>query len=236
MFGGQPVKMNFSELFKLTLAREKFVRKFCIHQQFYDIDISHLPYHLDNASSMAVLPELFKAIFDICTKTFEPSDRITIELQCKDLDPSIYLPAGIFRDFSIDRLLLQMEKLNSQKKFKIDESFRAKITKISLPGGGGKRRINMYPLTKRKRAAHSIVTVSVGSNLCLPACLYLGKFRQTHDVRGWSRDAWINLTRADRNASSRRCHRTPCRHGIHSLRHRPHSTRPLSRLSGQSFL
>ena len=59
MFGGQPVKMNFSELFKLTVAREKFVRKFLIHQQFYDIDISHLPYHLDNASSMAVLPELF---------------------------------------------------------------------------------------------------------------------------------------------------------------------------------
>ena len=165
MFGGEPVKMNFSELFKLNLIREKFVRKFCIHQQFYDIDISHLPYHLDNASSMAVLPELFQAIFDICTKTFTPNDRITIELQCKDLDPNIYLPAGIFRDFNIDRLLLQMEKLKTQKKFKINDTFRAKITKISLPGGGGKRRIIMYPLAKRKGAAHSIVTVSVGGNL-----------------------------------------------------------------------
>ena len=144
MYGGQPVKMNFSQLFKLNLAREKLVRKFYIHQQFYDIDISHLPYHLDNASSMAVLPELFQAIFDICTKTFKPNDRITIELQCKEWDPNIYLPAGLFRDFNIDRLLLQMEKLNSQKKFKIDDTFRAKITKISLFGGGGKRRINMY--------------------------------------------------------------------------------------------
>ena len=56
----------------------------------------------------------------------------------------------------------------------------------------------MYPLTKRKRAAHSIVTVSVGGNLCLPACLHLGKYRQTHDVGGWDRDAWKNLTRAER--------------------------------------
>ena len=104
---------------------------------------------------MAVLPELFQATFDICTMTFTPNDRITIELQCKDLDPNIYLPAGLFRDFSIDKLLLQMEKLNSQKNFRIDETFRAKITKISLPGGGGKRRINMYPLAKRKRAANS---------------------------------------------------------------------------------
>ena len=92
MFGGQPVKMNFSDLFKLTLARQKFVRKFLIHRQFYNIDISHLPYHLDSASSMAVLPELFRAIFDICTKTFTPNDRITIELQCKDFDPNIYPP------------------------------------------------------------------------------------------------------------------------------------------------
>ena len=62
-----------------------------------------------------------------------------------------------------------MEKLNSQKKFKIDETFRAKITKISLPGGGGKRRIYMYPLAKRKRAANIIVTVSVGGrSACLP--------------------------------------------------------------------
>ena len=175
MFGGQPVKMNFSELLKFNLARENFARKFYIHQQFYDIDISHLPYHLDNAYSMAVLPELFQAIFDICTKTFTPNDRITIELQCKDLDHNIYLPAGIFRDFNVDRLLLQMEKLNSQKKFKIDDTFRAKMTKISLPGGGAKRRIIKYPLPKRKRAAHSMVTVSVGGNLCLPACLYLGK-------------------------------------------------------------
>ena len=126
--------MNFSQPFKLNPAREKFVQKFLIHWRFYDIDISHLPYHLDNASSMAVLPELFKVIFD----TFKPSDRITIELQCKDLDSNVCLPAGIFRDFNIDRLLLQMEKLNPQKKFRIDETFRAKITKISLPGGGGK--------------------------------------------------------------------------------------------------
>ena len=62
---------------------------------------------------MAVLPELFHAMFDICTKDFKPNDRITTELQCKDLDPNIYLPAGLFRDFNIDKLLLQMEELNS---------------------------------------------------------------------------------------------------------------------------
>ena len=91
-----------------------------------------------------------------------------------------------------------MERLNSQKKFKIDDSFRAKITKISLPGGGGKRRIIMYPLAKRKRAAHSIVTVNVGGNLCLPAALYLGKYRQTHDVSGWDKNTWYGLIKSSR--------------------------------------
>ena len=57
----------------------------------------------------------------------------------------------------------------------------------------------MYPLQNRLRAAHSIVTVNVGGDLCLPAALYLGKYRLTHDVSGAGRNTWKNLIRADRS-------------------------------------
>ena len=93
--------------------------------------------------------------------------------------------------------MLQMEKLNSQKKFCIDESFKLKLTKICLPSGGGRRRINMYPFAKRKKTAHSIVSVNIGGNLCLPAALFLGKFRLTHDVGGAERNTWFNLIRKE---------------------------------------
>ena len=75
---------------------------------------------------------------------------------------------------------------------------QVKITKISLPSGGG-RRAKMYPLQNRLRAAHSIVTVNVGGDLCLPAALYLGKYRLTHDISGPGRNTWWNLIRADRS-------------------------------------
>ena len=55
----------------------------------------------------------------------------------------------------------------------------------------------MYPLQNRLQAAHSIVTVNVGGNLCLPAALYLGKYRLTQDVSGAGRNTWKNLIRAD---------------------------------------
>ena len=57
----------------------------------------------------------------------------------------------------------------------------------------------MYPLQDRLRAAHSIVTVNVGGDLCLPAALYLGKYRLTHDISGAGRNTWWNLIRADRS-------------------------------------
>jgi len=57
----------------------------------------------------------------------------------------------------------------------------------------------MYPLQNRLRAAHSIVTVNVGGDLCLPAALYLGKYRLTHDVSGAGRNTWSSLIRADRS-------------------------------------
>ena len=74
------------------------------------------------------------------------------------------------------------------------------ITKISLPSGGTPcRSAKMYPLQNRLRAAHSIVTVNVGGDLCLPAALYLGKYRLTHDISGAGRNTWWNLIRADRS-------------------------------------
>ena len=194
VFEDKPVKMNFIKLFKLKLAREKYIKKFGINQQYYEVKVANLPYHLGNNASMRVLPELFTAIFDICTKDFLPYDRLCIELHCGSLDRgSIYLPVTKFSKFSVDTLLAQMERLNSSKKFCIDESFKIRLTKITLPSGGGKRRINMYPFAKRKRASHSIVTVSVGGNLCLPAALFLGKYRFTHDVAGAGENNWKNL-------------------------------------------
>ena len=79
---------------------------------------------------------------------------------------------------------------------------QVKTTKISLPRGGNPgRRAKMYPLQNRMRAAHSIVTVNVGGDLCLPAALYLGKYRHTHDVSGAERNTWCSLIRADRSGA-----------------------------------
>ena len=115
---------------------------------------------------MLALPELFQAIMDACTKEFLPEDRMCIELNCRNFDlGSIYLPAGKFKNFNVDTLMLQMEKLNSQKKFCIDESFKLKLTKIWLSSGGGRRRISMYLFAKRKKTANSIVTLNTGGNL-----------------------------------------------------------------------
>jgi len=127
MFGGyQPPHMNFKDFFRLKLVREKDIRKFQIKQQFYDVEIEKLPFTLSNGLSMQVLPELFSAIFDICTDTFSPNDRICIDIASRYLDPNIYLQVTKFCNFNIDLLFRQMEKLNSSKKFAIDDSFKVR--------------------------------------------------------------------------------------------------------------
>ena len=57
----KPVKMDFRKLFKLKLTREKYIKKFGINQQHYEVKVANLPYHLGNNASMRVLPELFTA-------------------------------------------------------------------------------------------------------------------------------------------------------------------------------
>ena len=116
MFGGnQPPRMNFKDFFKLKLVREKGIRKFQIKQQFYDVEIEKLPFTLSNGLSMQVLPELFSAIFDICTGNFTPNDRICIDIASRNLDPNIYLQVTKFSNFNVDLLFQQMKSLTHQK-------------------------------------------------------------------------------------------------------------------------
>ena len=135
-----------------------------------------------------------------CTGELDPEDRLCIELACKDLDPSIYLHVRHFKDFNIELLLAQTEKLNSSKKFKIDESFRLRITRVKYLAGGNKKRKYIHASVDRKRMSHSLVSIHVGHNLCLPAALFLGKFRLTRQIREGEVDhnRWKNLRREDR--------------------------------------
>ena len=163
----------------------------------FEVQIAKLTRYLDNFQSMLVLTKLFAAILSRCTGEFDPEDRICIELACKDLDPSIYLHVRNFKDFNIELLLTQTEKLNSSKKFKIDESFRLRITRVKYLPGGNKKRQHVHASVDRKRMSHSLVSIHVGQNLCLPAALFLNKFRLTHQIREGEADyaMWKNLRR-----------------------------------------
>ena len=110
-------------------------------------------------------------------------DRLCIELACKDLDPSIYLHVRHFKNFNVDLLFAQTEQLNSQKKLKVDESFRPRITRVKYLTGGSEKRKHVHASVDRKRMSHSLVSIHVGQNLCLPAALFLGKFRLTHQTK-----------------------------------------------------
>ena len=147
---------------------------------------------------MVVLPKVFVAIMKMCTNDFQPLERIIIELSCEDLDPSIYLHVRHFEDFNVDLLMAQMEILNSSKKFRIDKSFRIRLTKVSNVHGG--KRLYVHSTADRNRMSKSLIAVHVGHNLCLPAALYLGKFRLTKQVGVGEVDyqAWKNIRRKDR--------------------------------------
>ena len=107
---------NFDDLFKLKKIGERKNEKFTLTQTKYQVEIKKLSRYFNHIESLIVLPHIFKAILAVCTNDFKPNDRIIIELACQDLDPSIYLHVRHFKDFNIDLLMAQTEKLNSSKK------------------------------------------------------------------------------------------------------------------------
>lgn len=103
-------------------------------------------------------------------------------------------------DFSVAALLQKVELLNPQNKFKIDNSFRIHISRTVKPSRSSNKRRNVHAEIDRKRFATSIVTISAGDDLFLPAALVLGKYRLTYDVAktGANGMRWSNLIRKSR--------------------------------------
>ena len=186
--------VNFDKLFTLNQIEERHSVMFTHTRTVYDVQVAPLMKHFDNFQSMIVLPKLFESLLKLCSSDFQPLDRMIIHLSCADLDPSIYLHVHDFKYFNIHLLLAQTEKLNSSKKFKIDKSFRLRVDRVQHHAGGG-RRLNIHTTVDRNRISKSLVTVHVGSSLCLPAALFIGKFRLTHDVQQGQADyrSWENL-------------------------------------------
>ncbi len=78
--------MNFNDLFSIRQTGERKAKKFGLSMFIYAIDIAPLPFNLNNATSLLVLPELFSAIYRVCTSEFLPDDKIIITMSCQNLD------------------------------------------------------------------------------------------------------------------------------------------------------
>ena len=193
--------VNLDNLFKLTKLGEKHIKKFNSTEIRYEVEIARLPSILTPEKSMQLMPKILRKILEICTEECNPDDRVVLSLECQALDPPIYLSMRRFADFSVDALMQKIELLNSQNKLCVDDSFRLRLFRTVMPAGGKtSKRKHLTIKSDRKRFAGSVVTVSVGNNLCLPAALILGEFRLTHDITQGAADYsnWKSLIHPNR--------------------------------------
>ncbi|XP_055329380.1 uncharacterized protein LOC129582035 isoform X2 [Paramacrobiotus metropolitanus] len=184
---------DWTKYFTLEKINEKQTKKFSILEITYRVKIENLNMKFDPVTSMEAMPKVFEAIFSVITKEFGPDDRIVILLSSHTLNRKADLHMKRLQDFKIDDLMDMMVMINSSNSFCIDESFQITIVRTVIPAGG-RRRKHIHTTVDRKRFSSSIVTVTTGNNLCLPAALALGHFRNTHDVSGKDKMKWKALT------------------------------------------
>jgi hypothetical protein len=176
--------IDFSKLFTLRKVRTWNLKNFNYVKSQYEIDIVNLPRNFSNEASMRVMPKIFEAIFEQITASFGPEDFVKIDLTGGDLTNPHSLSVRKFKDFSLEDLMQKLEMMNSQQKFRIDEKFTIGISRTVPPSGGGRnKRKHDLNIDSRKRYASTLVTVQVDRNLCLPAAMFLGVYRLTHDVK-----------------------------------------------------
>lgn len=132
--------LDLDNFLKLTKEGEKNIRKFNNTNYTYGPELARLPCILLGEASRRILPKILEKQFQILTQLFNRSDRICIALECYDSAPPIYLTTRNFSDFRITAPMQSVELLNTQKKFRIDNSFGIDISCTVIRLGGCKRK------------------------------------------------------------------------------------------------
>ncbi|XP_055353765.1 uncharacterized protein LOC129599526 [Paramacrobiotus metropolitanus] len=182
-----PSESDWSKAFTLQKISHNHNKKFNHHQYFYSLKIKSLPQEFDTVTSLEALPEVFKAVWKACSKDFQPHDAVCITLFTRTMENPMHLRMQFFSNFNPRDLTEMVMKINSGGLFCIDDSLRLVIQRTVIPAGGARVRKHIHSTHDRKRFARSIVQVDVGYNLCLPACLVLGRFYHdpAKNIRNW---------------------------------------------------
>lgn len=115
-------------------------------------------------TSIQILPELLEKVFQILTESFDAQDCICVALWCHDLRPAIHLTMRKLWDVNVVALVQIIDLLNSQNKFKIDNSSGVHISRTTIPSRGAKRK-HVHTDVDRKRFAPLIVSIAVDKTL-----------------------------------------------------------------------
>ncbi|XP_055338441.1 uncharacterized protein LOC129588301 [Paramacrobiotus metropolitanus] len=186
-----PTIHDWSDTFTLKKVAHNRNKKFNHDQYFYSLKIKSLPQEFDTVTSLQALPEIFQAVWELCSKDFNPTDAVCVTIFTKTMENPMHLKMQFFSNFNPRDLTEMVMKINSGGLFCIDDSLRLIIQRTVIPAGGAAKRKHIHSSHDRKRFARSIVQVNVGKNLCLPACLVLG---QCHHDPNKDRAYWRTLT------------------------------------------
>ena len=123
-------EIKFAELFRLKLVSEVEGKYFGLKTYKYDVEIPPIPISFTNESSIQAVPKILNTIFELCTTSFLPADRIIIELGNDAMAKPFNLHLREFASFNVSDLFERVKLMNSSKKFNIDDSFQIRITKV----------------------------------------------------------------------------------------------------------
>ena len=179
---------DFGSLFELELRNTIDVKKFATERYVFDVKIAPLPCVFTGQQTIQIMPKVFEALFNKVMENWDENDRVTLEMTSRDMSISVFLNVRRLGDFSVDELMQKLSLVNSQQKFTLDEHFSMRVNRIVMPSGGkSNRRTHTHDLDDRIKSSKSVVKVTVGGNLCLPAGMsVLGAFTpHGGHQRGW---------------------------------------------------
>ena len=160
-----------SDFYTLERVSERKIEKFKTKAVYYKIGIKDVEVR-DLPNILKTLKTLFNSIIERIAENIPSNDLVRVTIDNPQLDFPIVLPFMRRSEFTVDRLLNEIEKvLQSYEQFVVDETFGIEIVHVNRVSGSGYKMRPVVDVAKMLDCKKSIIQIKNKDQLCCARAL-----------------------------------------------------------------
>ena len=178
---GTSEQVSENNYFTVTGVKQVQVKKFKTTGMDYTVQFTHTFANMELSQYHGQLHEIFESLLNTVIEDIPENDRFV--LQSPQLEKPISLPLLSASRLTTERILAQIERVQSNHEFRLNDSVNVNVIHVEMPQGGTGTKRSEINLEKHLTEKGSVIRIQNEDDLCLARALVVSIAKIEKDPR-----------------------------------------------------